>query len=240
MNPFLKIAYQPYKWIIVIPFVFILTMLLGLVAIFTGLLFHQNAVNIIAVIWSRLCCAVVPLKVIVKGTKNYSKNRSYIIVANHQSMADIPVVHGHLGLNIKWIMKKELGTIPIFGSACRQLGCIVVDRSNHDAAIKSIEAAKKKLPPKSCVLFFAEGTRTRDGNVMPFKKGAFRFACETGLPILPVTIKNSFDILPSDSLDLIPGTIEIIVHSPVHFLNHHMDNFNEKIEQTRQTISSAL
>jgi len=90
------------------------------------------------------------------------------------------------------------------------------------------------------VLFFAEGTRSRDGKVMPFKKGAFRFACETDLPILPVTIKNSFDILPSDSLDLIPGTIELIVHPPVHFLNHHLTHLDERIEQTRQVISNAL
>jgi len=240
VTPFLKIAYQPYKWIMVIPFLFLITMVFGLIAIFTGLLFKQDAVNIVAVIWSRLCCAIVPLKVTIKGKKNYNKNKSYVIVANHQSMADIPVIHGHLGLNIKWIMKKELGEIPIFGSACRQLGCIIVDRADHDAALKSIEDAKKKLSQKASVLFFAEGTRSRDGKVMPFKKGAFRFACETELPILPVTVKNSFDILPSDSLDLIPGTIELIVHPPVHFLNHHITHLDERIEQTRKVISTAL
>ncbi|WP_300461345.1 lysophospholipid acyltransferase family protein [Desulfobacula sp.] len=240
MNPFFKAAYQPYKWIIVIPFVFIVTMVLGLMSILTGLLFKQEAVNYIAIIWSRLCCAIIPLKVTLQGKKNYSKNRSYVVVANHQSMTDIPAIHGHLGLNIKWIMKKELGRIPVFGSACHYLGCIYVDRTNHDAAIKSIEAAKKKLSGKACVLFFAEGTRSRDGRVMAFKKGAFNFACETGLPILPVTIKNSFQVLPSDSLDLTPGTIEIIVHQPVYIFKHHMDHLDDIIAQTRQLIASAL
>ncbi len=75
---------------------------------------------------------------------------------------------------------------------------------------------------------------------MPFKKGAFRFAQEIDLPILPVTIKNSFQILPPDTLDLTPGIIEIIVHPPIHILNHHMDNLDKVIESTRQTISSAL
>ena len=240
MNPFLKIAYQPYKWIIVIPFVFIITMVLGLICIFAGLLLRQNAANIIAVIWAKLCCAIVPLNIIIKGKKNYSRNKSYVIVSNHQSMADIPVIHGHLGLKIKWIMKNELEKIPIFGSACRQLGCIYVDRTNHDAAMKSIEEAKKKLSRNACVLFFAEGTRSRDGNVMPFKKGAFRFAREANLPILPITIKNSIHVLPSDSLDLTPGTIEIIVHPPVHILAHHMNHLDERIEYTRHIISSAL
>jgi len=90
------------------------------------------------------------------------------------------------------------------------------------------------------VLFFAEGTRSLDGKVMPFKKGAFRFASETDLPILPGTIKNSFQVLPSDSLDLTPGSIEIIVHPPIHILNHHMDHLDEVVENTRQTIFSAL
>ena len=240
MSPFLKIAYQPYKWIVVIPFLFINTMVMGLICIFTGLLLKQDAVNIMAVLWSRLCCAIAPVNVVIKGQENYSKNKSYVIVANHQSMADIPALHGHLGLNIKWIMKNELKKIPIFGYAAHQLGCIYVDRSNHDAAIKSIEDAKKRLSQKGCVLFFAEGARSRDRKVMPFKKGAFRFAQEIDLPILPVTIKNSFQILPPDTLDLTPGIIEIIVHPPIHILNHHMDNLDKVIESTRQTISSAL
>ena len=240
MNPFLKIAYQPYKWIIVIPFLFIITMVIGLICIFTGLLLKQEAVNFFAVLWSRLCCAIAPLNVIIKGQKNYSRNKSYVIVANHQSMADIPVLHGHLGLKIKWIMKKELGKIPIFGYAALQLGCIYVDRANHNAAIQSIQDAKKKLSRKASVLFFAEGTRSRDGKVMPFKKGAFIFAHDTDLPILPVTIKNSFNILPSDTLDLTPGTIEIIVHPPIYILDHHMDHLDKAIESIRQTISNAL
>jgi len=215
-------------------------MILGLVSIFTGLLLKKDAVNIIAVLWSKLCCAIAPIKVVIKGQKNYVKNRSYVIVSNHQSMADIPVLHGHLGLNIKWIMKKELEKIPIFGAAAHQLGCIYVDRSNHDAAIKSISDAKKNMSKKDCVLFFAEGTRSRDGKVLPFKKGAFRFALETDLPILPVTIKNSFHILPSDTLDLTPGSIEIIVHPPVNILNHYMEHPDKVIESIRQTISNAL
>lgn len=240
MNPILKIAYQPYKWIIAIPFVFLMTMILGLICIFTGLLFTQEAANFIAFTWSRLCCAIVPLKVTLKGKKNYSRNKFYVVVANHQSMADIPAIHGHLGLNIKWIMKKELEKIPIFGAACHFLGCIYVDRANHEAAIKSIQKAKTTLSRKACVLFFAEGTRSRDGKVMPFKKGAFRFAWEANLPILPVTIKNSAQILPCDSLDLTPGTIEIIVHRPVHISDHHMARLDEIVEHTRQTIAGAL
>ncbi|MCP3872076.1 MAG: 1-acyl-sn-glycerol-3-phosphate acyltransferase [Desulfobacteraceae bacterium] len=240
MKTVLNFVYQPYKWIIVIPFLFIITMIISTLCIIVGILMTQDAVNVLAIIWSKLCCIIVPLKVIVKGKKYYNKNRSYVIVANHQSMADIPVLHGHLGLKIKWIMKKELDEIPVFGAACRSLGCISIDRSHHDAAVQSIEKAKKRLSQNACVLFFAEGTRSRNGKIMPFKKGAFKFACETGIPILPVTIKNSFQILPSDTLDLTPGSIEIIVHPPVYVSKHHMDRLDEMAEQTRQTIASSI
>ncbi len=241
MNPFLKIAYQPYKWIIVVPFLFVITMILASICIVAGLLLHQGtAVNLIAVTWARLCCRITPLFVSIKGKRNYIENRSYIIVANHQSMADIPVLQGYLGLQIKWIMKKELEKIPIFGAACHQLGCIYVDRSNHAAAMQSIQEAKEKLAQKASVLFFAEGTRTRDGKLLPFKKGAFRFAKEMGLPILPITIKDSINLLPSDSSDLIPGTIHIVVHPPIDTSEVDINNLEPIIKRTRNIIASAL
>ncbi|MBU0971645.1 MAG: 1-acyl-sn-glycerol-3-phosphate acyltransferase [Proteobacteria bacterium] len=224
----------------VIPFVFLITLVLGLICIAVGCIFSQDAANVLAVTWSRLCCAIAPLRVIVKGRKNYSRHHTYVVVANHQSMADIPMIHGFLGLKIKWVMKKELGEIPVFGPACRQLGCIFIDRSNQKEAIHSIRTAQKKLSPKASVLFFAEGKRSRDGNLMPFKKGAFVFAMETGLPILPITVKNSYKILPTGSLDLTPGTIEIIVHRPIYISAHETDRLDEIIENTRRTISSGL
>jgi 1-acyl-sn-glycerol-3-phosphate acyltransferase len=240
VNPVLKIIYQPYKWFFAIPLVFAFTFVFGLIAILTGIILGQDAVNIVAMVWAKLCCAIVPLKVNIRGTKNYTRNTAYVVVSNHQSMADIPALHGHLGLNIKWIMKKELGEIPIFGAACRQLGCITVDRGNHEAALQSIENAKKTLSGKGCVLFFAEGTRSRDGKVMPFKKGAFRFAHETKIPILPLTIRNSYQVLPSGTFDLTPGTVEVVVHRPIHMSDYNLGRLDELVSTTRQIIADAL
>jgi len=240
VNKIFTIAYQPYKWLIVIPFILLITMVLGLICIVVGFVFSQDAADILAVTWARLSCAIAPLRVNLRGKKHYSRHNSYVVVSNHQSMADIPLIHGFMGLKIKWVMKKELGRIPIFGPACHQLGCIFIDRSNQKEAILSIEKAKKKLSRKASVLFFAEGTRSRDGKVMPFKKGAFIFAMETGIPILPVTVKNSFKVLPSDSLDLTPGTVEIIVHRPIYITAYEVERMDEIIENTRRTISSAL
>ncbi|WDP85497.1 MAG: 1-acyl-sn-glycerol-3-phosphate acyltransferase [Desulfobacter sp.] len=240
MNTLVKIVYQPYKWFIVIPFMILNTMIMGMICIIVGFFFSQDAADILAVFWSRLSCAIGPVRVKITGKKNYTRFKSYVVVSNHQSMVDIPVIHGFLGLKIKWVMKQELRNIPVFGSACNQLGCIFVDRSNHDAAVQSIEAAKKKLSQKASVLFFAEGTRSRDGKVMPLKKGAFVFAMETGVPILPVTIKNSMDLLPPDTMDLTPGTVEIIVHRPVHISPYHKENLDQLMAQVQKTIGDAV
>lgn len=237
---FVKPIYQPYKWIIVVPFVFLVTMILGLICIFTGFLFRQDAANHVALLWARLCCAVVPMQLKIKNRHNYNLTGSYVIVSNHQSMADIPAIHAGLRLNIKWVMKQELRKIPIFGAACHHLGCITVDRSDHKSALRSIENAKNQLSPKASVLFFAEGTRSREGSVMPFKKGAFKFAADTGLPLLPITIKHSADILPPDSMELTPGTIEIVVHPPVHLSHLPTERLEKIVTDTRDAISRAL
>lgn len=240
MKLLLKLVYQPYKWIVVVPFMLIITMVLGLICIAVGAVFTQDAANVLAVFWSRLACAIVPVKVVLTGKKNYNRSRSYVVVANHQSMVDIPVIHGFMGLHIKWVMKQELRKIPVFGTACHFLGCIFIDRSHRDAAIHSIHQAKKRLSSNASVLFFAEGTRTRDGQVRPFKKGAFVFAREIGLPILPVTIKNSYQLLPPDSLDLVPGRVEIIVHRPVYILPGDAARLEDTVEAIRNTIAAPL
>ncbi len=240
MKLFIKIAYQPYKWFIVVPGIIIATIFLGLAIILVAILFGQDKSNKIAVLWSRFCCSIAPLDIQISGKKHYSKSKSYVIVANHQSMADIPVVHGFLGLKIKWIMKKELLSIPIFGMACKKLGCIFIDRSNHETAIRSIREARKKLAKNASVLFFAEGTRSRDGIVMPFKKGAFRFAVASRLPILPITIKETITILPPDSVDLFPGTARIAIHPSFHIKPDDLDRLDDIIKNTHKTISNAL
>ncbi|WP_022664405.1 lysophospholipid acyltransferase family protein [Desulfospira joergensenii] len=240
MNPYLKKAYQPYKWLVVAPFIFVNTAAMGLLCILSGLVLGQDAADIFAVIWSRACCGVALLKVKLKGSKNYNRNSAYVVVANHQSMADIPIIHGFMGLKIKWVMKKELDKIPIFGAACHRLGCIFIDRSDSRAAIRSIREGKRTLTENSSVFFFAEGTRSRNGRLLPFKKGAFIFALETGLPILPVTIKNSFRVLPSDSLDLTPGTIDVFVHAPVRLKPSDGDQLDQVITDIRRTIARPL
>ncbi len=224
---------------IVIPAMILNTLVMGLICILVGAVFTPDKANALAVTWARIFCAIAPIRARIQGRQNYNPKSSYVVVANHKSMVDIPVLHGFTGLTIKWVMKTELKKIPVFGTACTFLGCIYVDRSNGQSAVESIDAAKNKLSDKASIVFFAEGTRSR-GKLLPFKKGAFVFAMASGLPVLPVTIKNSEHILPSDTLDLMPGTVDLIIHPPVHIPNCSKAELNEKIDQIHRAVASAL
>jgi 1-acyl-sn-glycerol-3-phosphate acyltransferase len=116
---------------------------------------------------------------------------------------------------LKWVMKKELRKVPVIGIACAALGHIFLDRTNKASAINSLQAAKGSLRPGSSVLFFPEGTRSKNGELLPFKKGAFMLARDIDIPVLPVTVRGTEKILPPGSLKLRPGRAEMIIHPEI-------------------------
>lgn len=124
------------------------TLIMALSCIVVGAIFSPDKADAFAVTWARIFCAIVPIQVKIQGQQNYNPQSSYVVVANHKSMVDIPVLHGFTGLTIKWVMKMELKKIPVFGTACNLLGCIYVNRSDGQAAVESIEAAKKSYQTK--------------------------------------------------------------------------------------------
>ena len=235
-----KAIYQVYKWLFLFPFIALCTGIFGSGCIIAALTIGEKATNTFAVTWAKIACFVIPLNIKVIGEENFSTEKSYIIVANHQSLADIIILQAFVKLTIKWVMKKELESIPLFGFACRKLGCIYVDRFNHASALASMRKAQKNLSKNSSVIFFPEGTRTRDGKLLNFKKGAFRFAMATGIPILPVTIKDSMKILPTDSLDVTPGSAKVIIHPPIFMEHRSIEDIDEILSITKKTIASAL
>ncbi len=136
-----------------------------------------------------------------------------IFVSNHQSFYDVPVVFYALGPNIRMVGKKELFDVPIFGEAMRRAGFIEVDRADHARAIGSMEAAKDLLAHGTHLWLAPEGTRSASGELLPFKKGAFVVAQQTGLPVLPVSLAGTRDVLVSHGLLSHPGArVKVTVH----------------------------
>ncbi|RPJ50092.1 MAG: 1-acyl-sn-glycerol-3-phosphate acyltransferase, partial [Methanobacteriota archaeon] len=166
----LAILYQPYKWLIFLPFLIITTLFFGFLAVF--LLSISVSPKFVSYLcgakWSRLNCYMTLMRVSVLGRENIDPTCSYVIVSNHQSHYDVFVLYGWLGVDFKWVMKKELRNVPALGVACEKLEHIYIDRSDKAMALKSLNDAKKIIRNGTSVIFFPEGTRSRTGQMGEF------------------------------------------------------------------------
>lgn len=235
-----RIAYQPYKWLFILPLLILSTFVCGTLAMIVSILFSQRAGGFFGAAWARINSFFCPMTVNVVGAENIERDKSYVICANHQSHYDIYVLYGWLGVDFKWVMKKELEKVPILGIACKSLGHIFIDRSNSKSAIETINAAKTKIVNGTSVVFFPEGSRSGDGLLKPFKKGAFRMAIDLGLPVLPVTINGTKKVLPKGSIDLRPGGVTMIISKPISVKGYAEENLNELMDKTRMIINASL
>ncbi len=164
--------------------------------------------------WTNFALILCRIKITVKGLENVDRFGNYILVSNHASMFDVPVMM-KIFPHIRIMFKKELSYVPFWGWALRWGHHIMVDRSKGTEAMKSLERAANEVRSGGQVLLFAEGTRTRDGKLLPFKRGAFSLAAKSGVPLIPVTISGSFKILPKGSFDIRPSRIEVIIDPPI-------------------------
>ncbi len=164
--------------------------------------------------WSKLCLKLCGIEVRIRGMEHIHPDRAYIFVTNHASMFDIPAVMSVLP-RVRIMFKKELSYIPLWGWALRWGHHIMVDRAKGSEAMKSLDRAAEAIRTGGSVILFAEGTRTRDGKLLPFKRGAFTLAAKSRVPIVPITINGSFKILPKASLDIRPSPIELLMDKPI-------------------------
>lgn len=189
--------------------------------------------------WSRFCCILAGVRVKVKGRENIDKNTSYVFTANHQGAFDIWSIYGYLNHNFKWLMKKELEKIFMVGWACKCAGSVFVDDSSVSSIRHTIEESEKQLRDGMSLVIFPEGSRTWDGKMIPFKRGAFMLAGEFKLPVVPITIDGSFKAMPRYTFMIHPTTITLTIHKPIEPGER---GFNTKVlmAQCREAIESAL
>jgi 1-acyl-sn-glycerol-3-phosphate acyltransferase len=168
--------------------------------------------------WSKISLRICRVKVHVTGMENIDYASSYIFVTNHASMSDIPALMSVLP-RLRIMFKKELSYVPIWGWAMRWGRHVMVDRARGGEAMKSIDKAAAAIRSGDSIILFAEGTRTRDGKLQPFKRGAFSLAAKSGVPIVPITINGSYGVLPRHSFTVVPSTIELVINPPISTLN---------------------
>jgi len=230
---------MPWTWLVFIPYLLITTAFWGTVGIllsFISVPLSEKCGDA----WAWLCCRVNFTRVTVTGRENATRGQSYVIMCNHQSHSDVICIYGHLRIPFRWVMKEELRKVPFIGHYTSRMGHVFVDRTNRERAIASLERAKDRLDGGMSVIFFPEGTRSRDGRMRSFKKGGFRMALDLGLPILPVSISGTNRILAGGTLKLLPGHARIHIHPPIDTSTYTVDSREDLIAKTREVIASAL
>lgn len=165
--------------------------------------------------WSRVIARAFGVEVEVEGLENLEPEHPYILAANHQSQFDIFALDGYLMVDFRWMAKKELFRIPLVGWSMRLAGSIPIDRSHGRQAMKSLAEAAERIASGTSVVIFPEGTRTRDGNLQPFKAGGMYLAIKSGVKVAPVALTGGFDVLPKGKILPRPGRIRIRVGRPV-------------------------
>lgn len=199
-----------------IVFLFFVTFILSCIALISIPLDKSGRVfRWCAVVWSKIILKTFGIRLHIKGLENIDRTKHYVFVSNHASMFDIPAVLAGIPNEVNLVFKKELSRVPIWGWALRYGHFIMIDRSNPRDAIESLDRAAQSIRNGKSVLLFAEGTRTRDGKLQPFKRGAFTLAVKSKVPVVPVTINNTFSILPKGSLNIRPRDIEVILEHPI-------------------------
>lgn len=189
--------------------------------------------------WSRALLDDVGVTVEVVGREQLEPRGPVIVMSNHQSLYDIPVLFQTIPAPLRMVSKIEIGRVPVWGAAMRASGFIFVDRSNRAEAIKSLNTARERLAEGIAVWIAPEGTRSRDGALGPFKKGGFVLAEELGVPILPVSIDGTAAILPADTWDLVEDRpVRVTIHPRVDPRDH--STRESLMNEVRARIASGL
>lgn len=237
----MRVFYIVYQICIGLPIFLVLTILTALVTIIGSWIGSAHFWGYYpGKIWSQLTCYVLLLPVKVEGRENLEEKTSYVFVANHQGAFDIFLIYGFLGRNFKWMMKKGLRKLPFVGKACQSAGHIFVDKSGPKKIQETIQHAEKVLQGGTSLVVFPEGARSFTGHMGYFKKGAFQLADELQLPVVPLTIDGSFDILPRTSKLLSWHPLRLTIHKPIYPECQGIENIKRMMEISYKEIEQGL
>jgi 1-acyl-sn-glycerol-3-phosphate acyltransferase len=207
--------------------------------IVTTAFFDERAGYRLCQLWARINLFACGVRVQTRRQAPLDPSGAYVFMSNHKSQFDILAVTMALReFQLRWVAKQELTRVPVFGWILRNTGHIIIDRSQHEQAVASLRAAHDKMADGVSVIIFPEGTRARpDAPLLPFKKGGFMVALETGFPIVPVAVRGSAAVLPSNSVWIHPGDIEVVVGAPIPVEGRTRD---ELMEQVREFMRREL
>ena len=235
-----KVLYTLHTLVIVL-WTLAATSVIGILVILVSFFSRNgNVPHLMARLWANSILWVSRAKVTVMGTEKLTRGRSYIYMPNHQSNADIPLLLGRLPVQFRWLAKAELFKIPIFGRAMRGVGYISIDRSNRKSAFESLARAARTIRNGTSVLIFPEGTRSLDGRLLPFKKGGFVLAVDAGVPIVPVIIRGTRQIMAKGQFLIRPVPVVLQILDPVETGDYTRKTKDELLERIRTILNDHL
>ena len=235
----MRYLYAPVSFLVYLPLVGVFTAFGGIVGLTLSVI-SLRPMDFIGICWGRLLCWLNSTWVSRRGLENLAPGQSYVIMCNHQSHFDILVMYGFWPRPFKWVMKEELRKVPFIGSFCARARHVFVDRRDREKSIANLNAAKAWITDGTSILFFPEGTRSRDGRMQSYKKGGFIMALDMGLPILPVSISGTYKLMPRNHLWVFPGKAVVTVHKPIDVSNHTPETRQQLMAEVRTSIRSGL
>jgi 1-acyl-sn-glycerol-3-phosphate acyltransferase len=234
----------PFHWWrtagFLIPAIAIYTIVLGSLSLLSSLFERRGHVaHACARAWSWLILATTGVQVHVRGLEQLERNRTYVFVANHQSIYDIPVIFASLPYQLRIIAKASLGSFPFLGWHLRRTGHLLVDRRNPDRS-GILQRWKGLVADGLSLIIFPEGTRSADGRVGAFKAGSFLLAIEARLPIVPISVDGSRFVMRKGHLTTRPGRVTMIVHAPIETAAAHVREARELGSRVREIVAASV
>jgi len=230
---FLSLYHTLRFWIVIV----ILSIILGTIAIILGIFDKSgNKSHKVAALWSRLICRWNGIKVEITGTENILVNQPQIFIANHQSYYDIFALAGYLAVQLRWVSKAVLFRIPFMGWGMSAAGYIPVERNNRKQSYQAFLNTLEAIKAGSSVVVFPEGTRSEDGNIGVFKKGSQLLAQRAKVPMVPVTIVGTRDIIRKGSMLIHPKVVQIIISPRITLDGDDAKKGDEILQEIRNII----
>jgi 1-acyl-sn-glycerol-3-phosphate acyltransferase len=188
----------------------------------------------------RLGLRLAGIRLVIRGLENVERSQPYLFLANHQSYCDPPALVASIPVNARLILKRELRKLPLLGLIMQMGGFVFIDRKDRGQSVEGMKQAVRQLQRGESFLIYPEGTRTRTGLLGPFKRGPFIMAIESGVPIIPISVSGSYEIMPPDRFRIRPGTITLTLHPAVQTSGLSLSDRDELMVRVRRTIAMEL
>lgn len=239
----MQLLYKIYQLVIVLPIGLLVTFVTSLVmAVLSILGCSRWAATYVGRFWAWSILRLLLLPVHVEGREHIEQGKSYVFMANHQGAFDIFLVYAFLHHEFKWMMKRSLFDIPFVGMACRRAGFIAVDKSSRRAIAQTMIDARNVLQGGASLCIFPEGARCFTGHMGFFRRGGFQLADSLQLPIVPMTIDGSFDVLPRQrGFNFVTyHPLRLVIHPPLVPEGKGPDNIKRMMDLSYEAIMSGL